>query len=75
MGAALIEDSQTFLGNQQGRSEKSSRAECVTTIRPRSGLTFIDFGELWRYRELLFFLPGVMSKYGTSGRSWVCSGR
>jgi len=56
MSDTLIEDPQTFLGNQQGGAEKSSRAERVTTICPRSGWKFIDLGELWRYRELLFFL-------------------
>ncbi len=56
MGDTLIEDPQTFLGNPQGGSEKSSRSESVTTICPRSGWKFIDLAELWRYRELLFFL-------------------
>src|SRR5215470_5360929 len=28
----------------------------VTRIQPRRGWQVIDFGELWRYRELLFFL-------------------
>ncbi|HEV3445105.1 MAG TPA: ABC transporter permease [Gemmataceae bacterium] len=28
----------------------------ITTIRPRSGWRVVDFGELWRFRELLFFL-------------------
>lgn len=56
MGDTLIEDSQTFLGNQQGSSRGPSRAERATAIRPRSGWKFIDLGELGRYRELLFFL-------------------
>ena len=28
----------------------------VTRIRPARGWQLIDLGELWRYRELLFFL-------------------
>lgn len=35
---------------------KTETAENETIIRPKKGIVGIDFHELWRYRELLFFL-------------------
>src|SRR5438552_3617952 len=36
----------------------------VTRIRPASGWLFVNVGELWRFRELLFFLVIVLAALG-----------
>lgn len=47
----------------------------VTIIERRPGWKFIDFGELWRYRELLYFLTwrDVMIRYKQTvlGAAWA----
>src|SRR4249920_3314854 len=47
----------------------------VTIIERRSGWRFIDLGELWRYRELLFFLTWrdikVRYKHTMLGAAWA----
>src|SRR5688500_15560323 len=44
-------------------------------IRPSAGWKFIDFRELWRYKDLLYFLTirGIKAKYAQSilGVSWA----
>src|SRR5688572_4127049 len=45
------------------------------TIRPTSGWKFVNLRELWRYRDLLYFLTirGIKAKYAQSilGVSWA----
>jgi lipopolysaccharide transport system permease protein len=47
----------------------------VTVIERRSGWQFVDLGELWRYRELLFFLAWrdvkVRYKQTVLGAAWA----
>lgn len=47
----------------------------VTLIEPRSGWQVVDLGELWRYRELLFFLTWrdvkVRYKQTVLGAAWA----
>jgi homopolymeric O-antigen transport system permease protein len=47
----------------------------VTIIEPKPGWRFIDLGELWRYRELLFFLTWrdikVRYKQTVLGATWA----
>jgi len=47
----------------------------ITVIRPRRGWQAIDFGELWRYRELLYFLTWrdvkVRYKQTVMGAAWA----
>ncbi len=47
----------------------------VTVIERRPGWRLIDFGELWRYRELLFFLTWrdikVRYKQTVLGAAWA----
>lgn len=47
----------------------------VTVIRPKRGWQAIDFGELWRYRELLYFLVWrdvkVRYKQTVMGAAWA----
>ena len=47
----------------------------ITYLRPARGWLAVDFGELWRYRELIIFSPGVISKCATNRRCWVLPGR
>jgi lipopolysaccharide transport system permease protein len=63
---------------------QNDNIECVTmqndnidslVIRPTSGWKFVDLKELWRYKDLLFFLTirGIKAKYAQSvlGVSWA----
>ncbi|HJT76225.1 MAG TPA: ABC transporter permease [Gemmataceae bacterium] len=47
----------------------------LTVIEPRPGWHFLDLGEMWRYRELLFFLAwrDVMVRYKQTalGAAWA----
>jgi lipopolysaccharide transport system permease protein len=47
----------------------------VTVIEPRSGWQVVDFGEIWHYRELLFFLVWrdvkVRYKQSAFGAAWA----
>src|SRR5688572_25169211 len=50
-------------------------AAMITIIEARPGWKFIDFGELWRYRELLYFLVWrdvkVRYKQTILGAAWA----
>lgn len=56
----------------------AARPECelpITLIRPTPGWRLIDLGEIWRYRELLFFLTWrdvkVRYKQTVLGAAWA----
>ena len=50
-----------------------------TVIERRPGWRLVDLGEIWRYRELLFFLTWrdvkVRYKQTVLGAAWPCSSR
>ncbi len=56
-------------------SETSKPTQPVTIIRPRRGWGGLDLGELWRYRELLYFLiwrdVKVRYKQTLLGAAWA----
>ncbi len=56
-------------------SETSEATQPVTIIRPRRGWGGLDLGELWRYRELLYFLiwrdVKVRYKQTLLGAAWA----
>jgi lipopolysaccharide transport system permease protein len=56
-------------------SEADNDALPVTIIEPKSGWRFVDLGELWRYRELLYFLAWrdikVRYKQTVLGAAWA----
>lgn len=58
-----------------GRLRPDSRAATVTLIRPSSGWRSLNLGELWSYRELLYFLVWrdikVRYKQTVLGASWA----
>ena len=56
MSETLMDDTEPRVAEAVQKSTELSRANRPTVIQPRSGWAFIDLGELWRYRELLFFL-------------------
>lgn len=43
-------------GSRSVASALGQNEKVITRIRPSRGWRFLDFGELWAYRELLFFL-------------------
>jgi len=52
-----------------------NRPEIVTIIKPQNGWQLIDLKELWRYKDLLYFLTirGIKAKYAQSvlGVGWA----
>lgn len=56
-------------------SALNPEATAITNIERRSGWRFVDLGELWRYRELLFFLTWrdikVRYKQTVLGAAWA----
>lgn len=56
MSDILASDSETDSVHPAADVLAGSPANRPTAIQPRSGWAFINVGELWRYRELLFFL-------------------
>ncbi len=75
MGDMLMEDAETNAAQADAALAKPPQANRGTVIRPRSGWAFINVGELWRYRELLFFLTwrDVKIRYKQSllGITWA----
>ncbi|MEM6562325.1 MAG: ABC transporter permease [Planctomycetota bacterium] len=62
--------------NADGPAASASGAErIVTVIEPRRGWIGVDWGELWRYRELLYFLVWrdlkVKYKMAILGMAWA----
>jgi lipopolysaccharide transport system permease protein len=55
--------------------KQSNQTDPVTLIRPSRGWTFVDFKELWRYRELIYFLVWrdvkVRYKQTLLGAAWA----
>ena len=75
MSDMLMDDAETNVTRVESVLPNPTRADRGTTIRPRSGWAFINVGELWRYRELLFFLTwrDVKIRYKQSllGIAWA----
>ena len=75
MSDTLMDDAKTNVTRVESALPKPPRADRGTTIRPRSGWAFVNVGELWRYRELLFFLTwrDVKIRYKQSllGIAWA----
>src|SRR5262245_11224147 len=61
--------------NSEPTSSADNEDLPVTIIEPKSGWRFIDLGELWRYRELLYFLAWrdikVRYKQTLLGGAWA----
>ena len=59
----------------QPAESNEDRSQQLTVIEPRSGWRSIDFGELWRYRDLFYFLVwrDIKARYAQSvlGVSWA----
>ncbi|MDG2207661.1 MAG: ABC transporter permease [Pirellulales bacterium] len=75
MSDMLMEDAETNAAQADAALAKPPQANRGTVIRPRSGWAFVNVGELWRYRELLFFLTwrDVKIRYKQSllGITWA----
>jgi len=56
MREMLMDDTETSAAQSEPEVAKPPQANRGIVIRPRSGWAFINIAELWRYRELLFFL-------------------
>lgn len=56
MRGMLMDDTETSAAQSEPEVAKPPQANRGIIIRPRSGWAFINIAELWRYRELLFFL-------------------
>jgi lipopolysaccharide transport system permease protein len=75
----LVKDTPTEeIPPTQGSTSQSGPpgdAQPVTVIEPRPGWRFIDFRELWQYRELLYFLAWrdlkVRYKQTALGAAWA----
>lgn len=63
------------VGNPPDQSLTNEAALPVIVIEPRSGWQVVNWGELWRYRELLFFLTWrdvkVRYKQTVLGAAWA----
>ena len=61
--------------NQSTQSLEKQEAEQLTVIRPSRGWAWIDLRELWRYRELIYFLVWrdikVRYKQTLLGAAWA----
>ena len=70
-----MDDPEANVAQTGSASPSPPRGNRGTLIRPRSGWAFINVGELWRYRELLFFLTwrDVKIRYKQSllGIAWA----
>src|SRR5437764_13906597 len=66
---ALLKDNASVL------TEECTGHPPLTIIEPRAAWQFVDVGELWRYRELLFFLiwrdVKVRYKQTVLGAAWA----
>ncbi len=75
MSDILMDDTEKHVTQAEAALPGSARGDLGTVIRPRSGWAFINVGELWRYRELLFFLTwrDVKIRYKQSllGIAWA----
>ena len=75
MSDTLMDDTDSHVARAEAVLPGSARGDRGTVIRPRSGWAFINVGELWRYRELLFFLTwrDVKIRYKQSllGIAWA----
>jgi lipopolysaccharide transport system permease protein len=62
-------------GSLPDEAQPAPREPCEIVIQRRSGWQMIDFRELWRYRELLFFLTWrdikVRYKQAVLGATWA----
>ena len=75
MSDLLMDDTEASALQPDSAASNPQRGNRGTTIQPRSGWAFINVGELWRYRELLFFLTwrDVKIRYKQSllGIAWA----
>ena len=75
MSDMLMDDPEANVAQTGSALPSPPRRNRGTLIRPRSGWAFVNVGELWRYRELLFFLTwrDVKIRYKQSllGIAWA----
>lgn len=75
MSDMLMDDPEANVAQTGSAPPKPLQANRGTLIRPRSGWAFVNVAELWRYRELLFFLTwrDVKIRYKQSllGVAWA----
>ena len=75
MSDMLMDDPEANVAQTGSALPSPPRGNRGTLIRPRSGWAFVNVGELWRYRELLFFLTwrDVKIRYKQSllGIAWA----
>ena len=75
MSDMLMDDPEANVAQTGSALPSPARGNRGTLIRPRSGWAFVNVGELWRYRELLFFLTwrDVKIRYKQSllGIAWA----
>ena len=75
MSDMLMDDPEANVTQTGSALPSPPRGNRGTLIRPRSGWAFVNVGELWRYRELLFFLTwrDVKIRYKQSllGIAWA----
>jgi len=61
--------------SRNGEGDVRAASDLVTVIEPRPGWKVLDLGELWRYRELFFFLTWrdvkVRYKQTVLGAAWA----
>lgn len=70
-----MSDSTSNSAPQISSTTPDATATTLVHLRPRHGLTAIDFGELWHYRDLLWFLAvrdiKVRYKQTALGATWA----
>jgi lipopolysaccharide transport system permease protein len=74
--AEIVPEDRTGPEHRPGPAPSGPTAEApLRVIEPKPGWHFLDLGELWRYRELLFFLAwrDVMVRYKQTalGAAWA----
>ena len=72
----VVDESTSLLGLSRERRDRNSQDSLPLTLFERKpGWRLLDFGELWRYRELLYFLTlrdiKVRYKQTVLGAAWA----
>jgi lipopolysaccharide transport system permease protein len=74
-GETFSPNESAVLGTRITNMTEPTAAAVVTRIRPIQGWQWIDFGELWQFRELIYFLSWrdvkVRYKQTLLGASWA----